>query len=171
MKTYEPTDTICYCDDFCDRGVSGDCCPDYQSYCRNMIDTITSCIHNKTLNHYQPYETFKDGCNECTCTNDGTIRCSQDKCLTDGILVHNVNLNARIGWTATEYPEFLTRKWSEGQLRCGPLKPSFDRVRKITHNTHNLPREFKADEKWPGLISGIQDQGGFSYSVLEKLTF
>lgn len=120
-----------------------------------------TCIHNKTLNHYQPQETFKDGCNDCTCTSDGTIWCSQDKCLTDDILVRNVNLNPRIGWTATEYTDFAARKWSEGQLRCGPLKPSFDRVRKITHESHNLPREFKADEKWPGLISGIQDQGEF----------
>lgn len=124
-----------------------------------------TCFHNKTLNNYQPQETFQDGCNECTCTSDGSFRCSQDKCLTDDILVRNVNLNPRIGWSATEYPEFVNRKWSEGHLRCGPLKPSFDRVRKITHESHHLPREFKADEKWPGLISEIQDQGEFTVNI------
>lgn len=126
-----------------------------------MPDPIMTCIYNKTGRHYQPQTIFKDGCNNCSCLSDGHIRCSQDKCLTDETLVRNVNLNPRVGWTATEYPDFLTRKWSEGQLRCGPLKPSFDRVRKITHDKKNLPREFKADEKWPGFISGIQDQGGF----------
>ena len=26
-------DTLCYCDAFCDRGASGDCCPDYFTFC------------------------------------------------------------------------------------------------------------------------------------------
>ncbi|KAL5287928.1 TINAGL1 family protein [Megaselia abdita] len=163
-------DTICYCDDFCDRGIAGDCCPDYESYCRNVADPITSCIFNKTLTNYNPLETFKDGCNDCTCLTDGSIRCSQEKCLTDDTLVRNVNMNPRIGWTATEYPDFITRKWSEGQLRCGPLKPSFERVRKITHDSKNLPREFKADEKWPGLISAIEDQGWCASSWIVSAT-
>ena len=27
--------TICYCDQFCDRGLSGDCCPDFFALCLN----------------------------------------------------------------------------------------------------------------------------------------
>lgn len=30
--------TLCYCDEFCDRHINPDCCPDYESHCKGIQD-------------------------------------------------------------------------------------------------------------------------------------
>lgn len=55
--------TLCYCDDFCERGRNGDCCPDYDSYCLNITapEPIKQCQRNGRV--YPPLVKFKDNCN------------------------------------------------------------------------------------------------------------
>ena len=56
--------TLCYCDTFCVRGTSGDCCPDYESYCLGIAPpspVLEPCIHKGRK--FFPGETIEDNCN------------------------------------------------------------------------------------------------------------
>lgn len=55
--------TLCYCDEFCDRAINGDCCPDYESYCLGAPDNITlTCFHNGIrFGQFDP--PIRDNCN------------------------------------------------------------------------------------------------------------
>lgn len=54
---------MCYCDEFCDRAVNGDCCPDYESYCLGIEQApIKACLHNgKYFGQHDP--PIRDNCN------------------------------------------------------------------------------------------------------------
>lgn len=44
-------DTLCYCDDFCDRIRKKDCCPDFWSICKSSKppDNLSRCIEGQTI--------------------------------------------------------------------------------------------------------------------------
>lgn len=57
--------TLCYCDDFCNRTRSEDCCPDFWSHCKGIIDpppeVIKTCYYE---GHYYAYgKVAKKNCN------------------------------------------------------------------------------------------------------------
>lgn len=58
--------TLCYCDEFCDRHINSDCCPDYQSFCLDMDVPddlrIPTCHHNG-VNFTQFDSPVMDNCN------------------------------------------------------------------------------------------------------------
>lgn len=58
-------DTLCYCDEFCERGNHGDCCPDYEPYCLNKTIApapIRSCTHKGI--YFSMYDApIQDNCN------------------------------------------------------------------------------------------------------------
>lgn len=57
--------TLCYCDNFCDRINSEDCCPDFWSHCRGISppENITEpCKHNGKF--VLPGHTVKENCNK-----------------------------------------------------------------------------------------------------------
>lgn len=156
------TATRCYCDEFCDRDHSSDCCPDYHSFCKNEPDPIISCFYNGV--YFNKYNTTQDNCNKCRCLDGGRVECENDLCLTDNELVHNINKNYLAGWTARKYEQWWGHKYSKGiSERLGTMEPTY-RVKKMIH-LHNqavvLPKQFNAIEKWPRYISKIQDQGKF----------
>lgn len=57
--------TLCYCDEFCDRAVNGDCCPDYESYCLGVlpppVNHTVTCKHNGIW--FGQFDTVRDNCN------------------------------------------------------------------------------------------------------------
>ncbi|CAH2097848.1 unnamed protein product [Euphydryas editha] len=57
-------DTLCYCDEFCERHTHDDCCPDYQSVCKNEEpkELLTPCKHGGNI--YQLGETRMEDCNK-----------------------------------------------------------------------------------------------------------
>ncbi|XP_055379803.1 uncharacterized peptidase C1-like protein F26E4.3 [Condylostylus longicornis] len=155
--------TLCYCDDFCDRGHSGDCCPDYDTYCKNVPPPVPTqrCFHNGIyINHGQSLE---DNCNHCTCRN-GIMECENDICIQDNDIINNINLiDESLKWHAKNYSEFWGRKYSEGiKLRLGTFEPSF-RVKsqtRLSNRITNIPVEFNALNQWSGLLTeNIKDQG------------
>uniref|UniRef100_A0A1I8Q6H8 SMB domain-containing protein n=1 Tax=Stomoxys calcitrans TaxID=35570 RepID=A0A1I8Q6H8_STOCA len=154
------SDTLCYCDAFCDRERSADCCPDYRSFCMNEPDPIISCLHNGI--HFSIYNTTRDNCNECRCTEGGHVVCDKDLCLTDEDLIHNVNSIRSLGWSARKYNEWWGHKYSEGLVkRLGTKEPTY-RVKAMIglHNkADHLPRNFNAVDKWSEYISDVPDQG------------
>lgn len=56
-------DTLCYCDEMCNREKDGDCCPDYVSFCLNMPSPLMEgCLLNGV--HFSKFDApVKDNCN------------------------------------------------------------------------------------------------------------
>ncbi|TDG51548.1 hypothetical protein AWZ03_002008 [Drosophila navojoa] len=152
--------TLCYCDEFCDRDDSGDCCPDYRSFCFNEPDPVLSCLHNGV--YFHKYNNTWDNCNECRCLDGGRVQCDTDLCLTDDELINSVNSIHQLGWSARKYDEWWSHKYSEGlRLRLGTKEPTY-RVKAMTRLSNpssGLPRRFNAVEKWSSYISEVPDQG------------
>lgn len=116
-------DTLCYCDSFCERDHSPDCCPDYQTFCKGLPPPppLTTCLHNGKYYNYS--QTMRENCNTCKCGAEGRMTCTNDVCITDEALVHNVNLiSSSLGWEARNHSEFWGRTLKEGlKLRLGKL--------------------------------------------------
>ncbi|KAJ8925455.1 hypothetical protein NQ315_009289 [Exocentrus adspersus] len=172
--------TLCYCDDFCNNTRVDDCCPDYWSFCRGIyvpiptripttsrapeIEEMKSCTYNG-VNYFQKAR-IKVNCNECLCGGElnSNWTCETNKCLIDGNIIKTINEESPYGWTATNYSEFYGRTLADGiGLRLGTLPPQrfvlrMNPVRRI-YDPNALPRFFDSEEKWPGLVSDIQDQG------------
>ncbi|KAH8415817.1 hypothetical protein KR222_001461 [Zaprionus bogoriensis] len=154
------SDTLCYCDEFCDRNDAGDCCPDYRSHCFNEPDPVISCEHKGI--YFNRFNTTWDNCNECRCLEGGRVSCDQALCVTDDDLVHSVNSINELGWSARRYDEWWGHKYSEGlRLRLGTKEPTF-RVKTMTrlsNPSERLPKRFNAIDKWSSYISDVPDQG------------
>uniref|UniRef100_A0A1A9WYU5 SMB domain-containing protein n=1 Tax=Glossina brevipalpis TaxID=37001 RepID=A0A1A9WYU5_9MUSC len=152
--------TLCYCDEFCERSHESDCCPDYRTFCLNEPAPIQVCIHNGF--HFNKHNTTRDNCNECRCLDGGIVDCERDLCLTDDSLVRNINSIHRLGWSARKYDEWWGHKYAEGLMkRLGTKEPTY-RVKTMTrlHNiADHLPRSFNSIDKWSSYISDVPDQG------------
>lgn len=173
-----PAATLCYCDEFCDRSLGGDCCPDYVSFC---IGEPPANISNSCSLNGQRFTQFDaplwDNCNQCRCDHYGEVHCDRDECLTDGDLIRNVNSlsddTGLVGWTARNYTQFWGRKYADGlRLRLGTMEPKH-KVKAMSKLSSRdvvgaLPRAFDAREQWGnGMISAVRDQGwcGSSWAV------
>ncbi|KAH8291026.1 hypothetical protein KR054_007909 [Drosophila jambulina] len=152
--------TLCYCDEFCDRSDSSDCCPDYRSFCFGESDPILSCEHNGV--YFSKFNSTWDNCNECRCLDGGQVQCDRDLCLTDDELINGVNSIHRLGWSARKYDEWWGHKYAEGlRLRLGTKEPTF-RVKamsRLSNPTDGLPASFNSVDKWSSYISEVPDQG------------
>lgn len=165
---------LCYCDDFCDRGDTGDCCPDYESFCLGVPANITvpTCEHRGQ--RFTQYDgPLTDNCNQCRCDQYGEMHCDHDLCLLDDDLIRNVNrLSDNIGWEARNYTQFWGRKYADGlRLRLGTMEPKH-KVKAMSklgsRDMPELPLEFNAVDQWTGgMISPVRDQGwcGSSWAV------
>lgn len=106
-----------------------------------------------------------------TCHSNGVASCEQNVCLIDESLVHNVNsISNTLGWKATNYSEFWGRKYQDGlELRLGTKEPTYKvkAMTKLSNRPESLPRSFDSRNNWPGLITGIRDQGwcGSSWAI------
>ncbi|OAD57094.1 putative peptidase C1-like protein F26E4.3 [Eufriesea mexicana] len=150
--------TLCYCDDFCDRTREEDCCPDYWNHCKGIEINVT----------LPPPAEIRLG-------RRAEVLCEQNRCLQEPDLINEINSNNRLSsltWRARNYSKFWGRTLNEGvQLRLGTLNPSrsvyrMNYVRRI-YNPESLPREFDARSRWPREISGVDDQGwcGASWAI------
>ncbi|KAF2893995.1 hypothetical protein ILUMI_12178 [Ignelater luminosus] len=175
--------TLCYCDDFCNRTRNEDCCPDFLSFCKGIVEIppepIKTCYHNGQ--YYGYGKTAKENCNICKCEpmgNDLKMLCETNACLMEENIISTVNdMSEHYGWTASNYSEFWGRHLDEGiKLRLGTLQPhrfvrTMNPVRRI-YDPNALPRFFDAEEKWPGYVTPIQNQGwcGSSWALSTAAT-
>ncbi|KAK8406717.1 hypothetical protein O3P69_007354 [Scylla paramamosain] len=157
--------TLCYCDQFCNRSVNPDCCPDYWEVCLGGPPPLTHACNKDGVNIISgTYKMFN--CNKCTCHN-GRLDCEDDACLVDEKVISQVNADPRrYGWTATKYSEFWGRKAQDGMvLRTGTLNPEALSMRMypilLRPDLRRIPRQFDARYKmeWRGKISQVRDQG------------
>ncbi|XP_066999671.2 uncharacterized peptidase C1-like protein F26E4.3 [Anabrus simplex] len=170
--------TLCYCDEFCNRTRSEDCCPDYWRHCLGIEppQKISSCYHNG--NYYFMGQRIKINCNYCNCTAIGDqaeFLCERNECLVEPEIIQGVNdREYNLGWRASNFTEFWGRRLDEGiSLRLGTLQPqkTVMRMRPILkhYDRSRLPRSFDARTKpeWRGYIHPIRDQGwcGSSWAV------
>ncbi|XP_037084886.1 tubulointerstitial nephritis antigen-like [Pollicipes pollicipes] len=164
-------DTLCYCDEFCDRGASGDCCPDYFSYClgeKGPDPVIAGCNHRgrKLL----PEQSVEENCNICKCVKVSDtlaeLMCDTSKCLVQPELIGDINSQDAYGWRASNYSQFWGKKLNSGlQYLLGTRYPHdmINQMYPITKvfDPSLLPRSFDARTKreWRGLIGPVEDQG------------
>ncbi|RNA33934.1 tubulointerstitial nephritis antigen-like [Brachionus plicatilis] len=91
-------DTRCYCDIFCERPDSSDCCPDAKKVCQVQQPFLPITTKASTLspfcyhagNWYSSGQQFVDNCNECVC-NEGKVECTSNRCLINTDLLHRIN--------------------------------------------------------------------------------
>lgn len=161
-------DTMCYCDEFCDRTTNDDCCPDFRTVCQGApapIEMKYCHHHNRPI---LPGQTVTENCNSCKCGKIGDnveLLCETNKCLIEPEMVNTVNqMSSRYGWQAANYSQFWGRTLSDGiRLRLGTLQPhrfvlQMNPVKRI-YDPYSLPKQFDAEEMWPGKIGLVQDQG------------
>lgn len=128
--------TMCYCDDFChvNRTGSEDCCPDYMSFCKGVVESpppepLLSAELKYTDKPYCIHgEVTIINCNACRCqkTNDNpTLTCGHNECLIDPLLLDTIrNQGHQFGWTAKNYSAFWGRTYDDGlKWRLGTLQP------------------------------------------------
>ncbi|KAJ9592501.1 hypothetical protein L9F63_015818 [Diploptera punctata] len=86
--------TLCYCDDFCNRTRSEDCCPDYWKTCLGIEPPapIGSCYRDGQ--YYQYGKGVKVNCNQCLCQlfdNKVDLICETNECLIEQDLISRIN--------------------------------------------------------------------------------
>ncbi|KAL0812085.1 hypothetical protein ABMA28_009470 [Loxostege sticticalis] len=161
-------DTLCYCDQFCNRTTShDDCCPDYEEVCLGITPPeplLQPCrLNGKT---YVPPSTAMKDCNTCQCIlrgdNKAEWECESDVCLMSGDVLQGVNRPGN-SWRATNYTEFYGKKLKDAliyKLGTLPLSPETRRMGPIRHDKDTFyPTHFDAREAWPTYISPVVDQG------------
>nr|XP_053640033.1 tubulointerstitial nephritis antigen-like [Cherax quadricarinatus] len=115
--------TLCYCDQFCNRTINADCCPDYWQLCLGFRPApIVGCNYGGL--YVASGHSYKVNCNICKCVGN-YVRCENDRCMMEEKVMKSVNLRQRhYGWRATNYSKFWGRKAQEGLvLRTGSLNP------------------------------------------------
>ncbi|PSN45620.1 putative peptidase C1-like protein F26E4.3 [Blattella germanica] len=128
--------TLCYCDDFCNRTRSEDCCPDYWRPAITMASTsnIEKALRSTAIN-------------------------------VDQEVISGVNsAGRRLNWRATNFSTFWGHQLDEGiSLRLGTIQPqkAVMNMQPVTpiYDPRSLPRSFDARNKWPAWVEGIKDQG------------
>ncbi|KAF5291933.1 hypothetical protein FQA39_LY14165 [Lamprigera yunnana] len=168
--------TLCYCDDFCDRTVNGDCCPDFWPVCKGNYTVQELRVCHFKGQYYAYGKTTKENCNICKCEQVGQkaeMLCERNPCIVEENIINAVNQQSEhYHWSAANYSEFWGRRLDEGlKLRLGTLQPhrfvrKMSPVRRI-YDPRTLPAQFDAKEKWPTYLSPIQDQGwcGASWAI------
>ncbi|XP_071447893.1 tubulointerstitial nephritis antigen-like [Hetaerina americana] len=178
--------TLCYCDQFCDRGATHDCCPDYWDVCTDAPppppptpapEFTARCIHNGR--EFNVGQKIQDNCNTCEClpSHNASPRasCTHNKCLLDPVLSSALRREPALGWTAVDVPtgggtpkggdyaEFWGRSLAEGiKLRLGTVDPdrSVHGMQKVMfHVNESVPASFDARRVWSASISRPLDQG------------
>ncbi|KAK0075748.1 hypothetical protein PV326_011313, partial [Microctonus aethiopoides] len=126
--------TLCYCDDFCNRTREEDCCPDYWSHCMGVIlptepplEEFRQCFFKGK--YYEHGHTFKLNCNTCKCSSLGRraeVLCEENRCLIENDIIDGLNYESQdLGWQSGNHSEFWGKTLDDGiQLRLGTLNPS-----------------------------------------------
>eukprot|EP00058_Branchiostoma_floridae_P020872 XP_002606362.1 hypothetical protein BRAFLDRAFT_67605 [Branchiostoma floridae] len=182
-------DTICYCDEFCNRTSASDCCPDYRSVCLGLPPPneptplpqppeTDGCFHDGT---YHPGgATVRINCNQCVCQPNQAgsyeFRCQENPCLLRPTMLEAIN-QGDYGWQAEAYPFLYGLTLDQGlryKLGTDPVPESVHAMRGIQLYSNvvtndvttsqvsireNLPEFFDARQRWPGLIQDVRDQG------------
>lgn len=165
--------TLCYCDDFCNRTRShDDCCPDYAPVCLG-VPTPTPppehikqpCRHGGKL--YFPGDTWVENCNICTCVEDAEHntskkQCDADPCIISDDVIYGVNQPGN-SWRAYNYSQFAGKKLKDGliyKLGTFPLSRETKRMNPIRYDKDiHYDSHFDSRVRWPLFISPILDQG------------
>ena len=136
--------TLCYCDQFCNRTDSSDCCPDYWSACLGIqppepLIQERGCFHDGrsypfghsvriNCNKWFFFsffvllrQIFDDGgflSSECRRSVSDPSRtefdCEADACIVDHDAIRRINSQKNLGWTAGNHSEFWGRKLEDG---------------------------------------------------------
>ncbi|KAG8237046.1 hypothetical protein J437_LFUL016112 [Ladona fulva] len=166
--------TLCYCDQFCDRGVTHDCCPDYWDVCAPVPPPEPILLCEYGGRKYTPGQTFEVNCNTCTCTTShgaaATVTCTRNRCLLDQSVVNSLRRDPSLSWSPTDvdangrssYRAFMNRTLDYGiQLRLGTINPDnsvmgMQKMQYIINET--VPLVFDGRTRWRTLSKPL-DQG------------
>ncbi|CAF0948760.1 unnamed protein product [Brachionus calyciflorus] len=108
-------DTRCYCDQFCGKNKTGDCCPDVKN-----VHGVNICPVQEGRKCYKNNQTYKEGqhimenCQRCRCKN-GAFVCKKKACLINMDLLNDINRNS-YGWKAENYSFFWSKTLDFGYL-------------------------------------------------------
>ncbi|XP_063833591.1 tubulointerstitial nephritis antigen-like [Ostrinia nubilalis] len=168
-------DTLCYCDQFCNRTSSpDDCCPDYEEVCLGIKPTPPpqplqeSCkMNGKTYFPLEGADTTMKDCNTCKCIlrepNKAEWDCETDECVLNEEVIRILN-RPGYSWRSANYSQFRQYKLKDALVyKLGTLPLSRETLRlnpiRPIDNGTLIPRNFDAREKWRGFISPVVDQG------------
>lgn len=179
--------TLCYCDEFC-NATALDCCPDFWMFCLGIqprrptttpiprgdippdfgsgdVGSLGACYKNG--NYYPVGATITENCNQCTCLDEGPFSdqvswsCSKNICLLRADQNQAINFG-NYGWRASNYSFMWGLTLADGiKYRLGTFYPAEKVFRMQSlhpQQDESLPEHFDARQKWPGMITGIQDQ-------------
>lgn len=100
-------DTRCYCDQFCGKNSTSDCCPDVvrENNANKCPVLVGVCQKNGLV--FQNGQRFMANCNRCRCKN-GHVECEKNACLINTDLLSQINGN-NFGWRAENYSFFWSK--------------------------------------------------------------
>lgn len=163
--------TLCYCDQFCKRSDSDDCCPDYEEFCLGIPKPVPLLGCSYKGKYYNLNEGVQINCNKCTCKEVEPLKsemtCDDTPCLVEPENLQRIN-DGNFGWKATNYSFFWGKALQDGyRLRAGVCKPEIpvmEQTSIFTKDTVFLEEAFDARRQWPGLVQPISDQMDFPAS-------
>jgi len=151
-------DTRCYCDTFCNRTGSSDCCPDYFTHCEGLSagpvparvqipSPVQSCIHGysdipEPVCQYRgeilrDRQTVSNNCNQCSCqvsaTSPGCMEmvCTNHACILEEGAITKIDRSSIYSWRPTKYMEFWGKTLEEGiNGLLGTEKPDIPAIMK-----------------------------------------
>ena len=166
-------DARCYCDQFCGKNSTSDCCPDVvrQNNANRCPVKVGVCKKNGLV--YQNGQKFMDNCNRCQCRN-GHVECKKKSCLINPYLLNQIN-RKNYGWKAGNYSFFWSKSLEFGYMHfLGVELPSL-KQRSLTSDPYEHVQKYYDFRNEPyfggnGIPNSIKNQGMCSASWAFSIT-
>lgn len=169
-------DTRCYCDQFCGKNSTSDCCPDVKLEKNINICPLKKDICLRSGIIYQNGQHFTDNCNRCRCKN-GFIECKHKPCLINSDLLYEINSN-NFGWKAANYSFFWSKSLEFAYVHYlgVTIPPNRQKPLKLDSYEHVLSYyDFRQEPFFQNkYLNSIKNQGmcpaSWAFSIIDVIT-